>query len=321
MPSNVIVTPGSPIITGSAVSDAIFQDQVASIQKGMAAKGIGVSGVRVTASSPSGGIPMQSALLQLIAQQIQTPGSKSLTANLKPWNAKVLGPPQIAFKYIVDGCYARAEEMDLIYFQQALNNMKAFVIGSLKASNELFKNGVTWWYHVAPPIITNTGTTSNPNYELLISDPAVRPSNPLMTLPDWVAAINTPGSPVSIELTDRAQYFPMNGGDPSTQPFNANLKPAHDTLVKYQGLLLQIEAGKSGPTPFANVPAHDVTGVPHAVEPNGDVKFRESPRVFKAGREHLRILNDALQNGKPVKLSAHHGTGNVLNVSRLVPSS
>lgn len=63
----------------------------------------------------------------------------------------------IPFRYIKDGCYARAHKMkQLIELQYGKTTDKIFSIGSLTAKSSTYSCCVNWGYHVAPLVYVGT---------------------------------------------------------------------------------------------------------------------------------------------------------------------
>lgn len=59
----------------------------------------------------------------------------------------------IPFRYIDDGCFARAHKMAMLLEDQGIITVKTFLIGDLRMISEDHPKGfVDWWYHVAPSV-------------------------------------------------------------------------------------------------------------------------------------------------------------------------
>jgi hypothetical protein len=270
---------------------------------------------RVTAGAPMPAkIPTMQQLQKIVLQEIggSNVGGKTaapdpkMVKDLSPW-PKNLSPHSVPFKYIPDGCYARAHMMIDRMQQDGFASSKIFAIGNLSAKNDVFPQGVSWWYHVAPLVEVNDNGTKR----LVVVDPAVNPNNPIMSPEEWVAAIDPSKAQVKVEITDPTQYFPMNGAPPTPQPFNSNLSAADGTCVSYTQSLNSMgakvaaaPAAGAAPTPAT----HDLVESAKVVDvmPTNEVHLHNSARRIMATPEQAATLRAAKAAGKPVHVHVSH---------------
>ncbi|HEX4622293.1 MAG TPA: protein-glutamine glutaminase family protein [Myxococcaceae bacterium] len=274
------------------------------IGNALQSKGIATT-TRVTASAP---MPAKIPTLQQLQKMVQeiTGPDAQMVKDLSPW-PKGLTPHSVPFKYIPDGCYARAHMMIDRMQQDGYASSKIFAIGNLAAKNEVFPQGVSWWYHVAPLVEVDDNGTKR----LVVVDPALNPGNPIMSPEDWAAAIDPSKGQVKLEITDPTQYYPMNGGAANPQAFNANIKPADGTCVKYTQTLngMGVKAG-AAPAPGAEpAPAtHDLVENANVLDvtPNNEVHLHNSARRIKATPDQAKTLLAAKKAGKAVHVHVSH---------------
>jgi hypothetical protein len=290
--------------------DATLTGQIATTltQQGITAT------TRVTASQPlPGKIPTLAQLQKTVMSEIggsivngtiASPDSQTVK-DLNPWPAK-LTPHSIPFRYIPDGCYARAHMMVDRMQQDGYSAAKIYAIGNLSAKNSVFPQGVSWWYHVAPLVLVN----DNGKQRLVVVDPAVNPNNPIMAPEVWIAAIDPSKAAVKVEVADANQYYPMNGAPPSTTPFASNLKPADGVMVKYTESLNSIGASASpAASGAAATPAtHDRVESAKVVDvtPDNEVHLHNSARRIKATPAQAATLREAKAKGTRVHVTVSH---------------
>ncbi len=85
----------------------------------------------------------------------------------------------IPFRYIDDGCFARAHKMSILLEDKGVITVKTFLIGDLRMIDPSHPKGfVDWWYHVAPSVfVKEVGA-------LVMFDPSA--SDEPTTRKDWV---------------------------------------------------------------------------------------------------------------------------------------
>lgn len=85
----------------------------------------------------------------------------------------------IPFRYVDDGCFARAHKMAILLEDQKIITVKTFLMGDLRMIDVNHPRGfVDWWYHVAPSIyVKEVGA-------LVMFDPSA--SDQPISKKDWV---------------------------------------------------------------------------------------------------------------------------------------
>lgn len=180
---------------------------------------LGTNATLSVESVPLGRIPTLSELSALMDELVETP-NPDLTRELG-------GLTELPFKYIKDGCYARAHVIDKLLADKGYNSAKIFALGDLQASNEAFPDGVTWRYHVAPLVMVRNGD----GVEFRVVDPSLD-TEPL-TADEWVARINPNQGPVTVDLTAPEQYFPKEYSGVQTMPLASQVRKARPELKKF----------------------------------------------------------------------------------------
>lgn len=139
----------------------------------------------------------------------------------------------IPFKYIADGCYARAHKMRQLMLQKGIECKKQFVYGSLRAFNGYCCT--SWVYHVAPLVKVKT---SNGRVVEKIIDPSMfqEPVAPETWRNACINSQNCKG-PVNITEyvnTDGAVYYYNNYS--KTSVYDNDYRKTNDVIRDYTGL-------------------------------------------------------------------------------------
>jgi hypothetical protein len=256
---------------------------------------------------PDGTTPRVNALDDLVKTLIETSNAE-LTRDLG-------GLAAIPFRYIPDGCYARAHIMAEILGDHGIDNAKMFVLGSLSAANADFPRGVSWGYHVAPLVIVDD--QGQPG--LRIVDPAVA-SAPLDPV-EWITTIDPSKRAVEIRCRPRSAYFPK--GTPAT--FDQNLGAARTILAKYAQRLPiaalaraarlaagPIDDGAPAPVPFL----HEHEGIPDEIDGAAmTLMFQDSAMLYRiASPGQLAALQSAREAQRTVSVEADPETGTIASL-------
>jgi hypothetical protein len=138
----------------------------------------------------------------------------------------------IPWRYIADGCYARAHLAADQLRQGGVNVGKIFIYGDLTARNDLM--GAAWWYHTACVVWARDVTTGA--VEPYVIDPAF--SLEPLPIDTWAAKFSE--GPVEFDLTGPAQYWPL-AENPRTTDFNEHLREAKMTARTYAARLARLE--------------------------------------------------------------------------------
>jgi len=174
------------------------------------------------------GVPFAVKFNEIDGEALAPSGRVPTLAELTNITATLSADPRVPFRYIMDGCYARAHIMCDSLRKAGVNCGKMFAYGDLTAKNDLMT--AKWWYHVAPTVLALDESTGK--QEMFVIDPSLSPK-PLRPS-EWLAAIAT--SDVRVDLTTAAQYQPIESVGRDTD-FGAHMDAALETAKRYSGVL------------------------------------------------------------------------------------
>lgn len=103
--------------------------------------------------------------------------------------------------YPDDGCFVRATVADGLIasqLQPALPTAKIFAFGNLQVQTVNSPTGaVEWWYHVAAIAKVTVATSSGPQDEFFVYDPAISPKAPI-PVKTWLSTMGDPNIEIAI---------------------------------------------------------------------------------------------------------------------------
>jgi hypothetical protein len=248
------------------------------------------------AEAPAGATLTVSELDAFIAARIETPNAE-LTADL-------CGLPEIPFRYIPDGCYARAHIMAKLLGDHGINNSKLFVVGDLSARNTDYPNGVQWCFHVAPLVVASDAGGNT----LRIVDPALQPTS--LTPWDWIRAVDPSNNVVELHSRSRIAYLPF-GHDLS---FEQNLPAARAMLKDDTDYLGHHHLFRMGRLPMPTT--RTFRGRPWFLEIGRAALglFEFATRFVLLSDFQIQVASDALSAGRMLELEAFVHNGEVLRM-------
>lgn len=161
--------------------------------------------------------------------------------------------PDIAFRYVADGCYARAHLMIKAMNAMGVQAVRVWAFAtpgtSLHVKTKLMPGGyVEWVYHVAPAIYVNIGGVK----VLMVIDPSLF-SKPV-TVEEWInrqkISMTGPGPIVQITVAGQGPVMPAHlasmwrhpewagrilgtGYQPGPDPFDLD-RAARDKMAEYK---------------------------------------------------------------------------------------
>ena len=171
----------------------------------------------------------------------QLNGAIPTTEQLKGEFDKLASNHDIPFKYITDGCYARAHVMCDEMHKDDVNCSKMWVMVNhrknyLAAKNEYLE--ANWHgFHVAPMVYARDDKTQQVQPYLMDPSIADHPLHP----EEWVHDIWDGKAPIHLDVTPDAQYGRLESFGQQTD-FQAGLEPARESLKTFAEVQARMEA-------------------------------------------------------------------------------